>query len=636
MTNKLVHAARKIDSFAARSLKKYGVARKVLVILWHMVGVVLTYWLAFLIRFDGDIPPSFAKVYIATVPVLLLISFVTFMVFRLYSGLWAFFSIGDLVKVGLATSVAIALFGLTVLAYRGWDFSRFPRSVLVVEYLLLGIWVAGGRLAVRYFKQFRGLVLEPHHGPGERMLLIGRASDADLVIRETRAKGLGTIVGVMSDDVSENNLYLHGVRVIHSLLRDIGRLVEQVKPESILILPPHNKPRQINKLMSLVSHSGHQCKFRTIPALGDLATGDLSASSIRSVDIEDLLSRGAVSLDRTEVRRYVKGKAVMVTGAGGSIGSELTRQVARYEPRKLVLAEQNEYGLYTIEQELRRKYPNLEVIPATADIRHETELEAVFEAAGKVDVIYHAAAYKHVPLMEANVAACFRTNVLGTAALAMKAVQKEVDRFVMVSSDKAVRPSSIMGATKRIAERVISEIESRGTTFVSVRFGNVLGSSGSVIPLFKSQIEAGGPITVTTADIRRFFMTIPEAVDLVLQAGTIGRNGEIMVLEMGEEIKIIDLARRLIELSGLVPDRDIRIEITGLRPGEKEFEEVMTEDENVVKTALDKVWVMKKNTGSQPLVHVDLQGISKLVEAGDSERLRALAKELVPENSFRN
>jgi FlaA1/EpsC-like NDP-sugar epimerase len=514
--------------------------------------------------------------------------------------------------------------------------SLVPRSIIVLDYILLNIWLAGGRLMMRYLRRF-GRTGATELIPGaERILLVGTLEEADMVIRESARKGLGNIVGIVGDDAGNQNVLLHGIRVFHRKLDSISELASKLHPDSILILPPYNRPRQIRRLMAQVAETDVKCKFRIIPSLGDLASGNLSASSIRSVDIEDLLERPQICLDRTDVRRFLKGKTVMITGAGGSIGSELSRQVAGYEPSALVLFEQSEFGLYMIEQELLRLYPNLQLFAVAGDVRNPNCIKAAFEKAGGVDVIYHAAAYKHVPLMENNVPACFQTNVLGTACLARAAVEAGVDRFVMISSDKAVRPTSIMGATKRIAERVINEMDCKDTTFVSVRFGNVLGSSGSVVPLFKKQIAAGGPVTVTTENMRRFFMTIPEAVDLVLQAGTVGHNREIMVLEMGEEIRIIDLARRLIELSGLTPDEDIRIQFTGLRPGEKEYEEVITEDENVVKTAYDKIWVMTKDADYPSLPPVDTADVEQLVSANDSNRLRAFAAAAVPENCFKS
>jgi FlaA1/EpsC-like NDP-sugar epimerase len=632
MVRRIKNKVSELNFFAGRLLNSSNSFRQAFKISWHLISVPVTFWLAFLLRFDGDIPVDFITVYLRTLPILFIICLLVFGLFRLFSDVWTYFSVDDLVRLGLALTVSMGIFALIV--YTGRDSNElFPRSIVVLEFILLGLWLAGGRLAARYFKRFRGELLSEDTGAG-RMLLVGRLAEADMVIRESRQKGLGTVIGIVGDDAGNQNMYLHGIKISHRRIEEVGRLAAEINPDSILILPPYNRPRQINEVMTQVAEAGVTCKFRTLPSLGELASGHLAASSIRNVGIEDLLTRGSIVLDRTEVRRFIKGKKVMITGAGGSIGSELSRQIAGYEPDTLVLFEQSEYGLYCIEQELQRRYPNLRLIAVTGDVLRADSIRRAFKEAGGVDVIYHAAAYKHVPLMEKNVPAAFRNNVLGTACLAREAVQAGVDRFVMISSDKAVRPSSIMGATKRLAERVINETDGGKTTFVSVRFGNVLGSSGSVIPLFKRQIEAGGPVTVTSPDMRRFFMTIPEAVDLVLQAGTVGRNHEIMVLEMGEEIKIIDLARRLIELSGLTPDKDIRIEMTGLRPGEKEYEEVITEDENVVKTSYEKIWVMTKNSSVPGAAPVDTEEINALVMDGDIAGLRNLAARCVPENCF--
>jgi len=634
MRRKITNSANKIGFAAGRMLNASVPFRQAFKVVWHLVGVPVTFWLAFLLRFDGAIPYDFIGVYLRTLPLLLVICLMTFFLFHLFSDIWTYFSVDDLVRLGSALTVAIGIFSLIVYTDKSSEDELFPRSVVVLEYLLLGIWLAGGRLAARYFKRFRNADFLAERTGLERMLLVGRLAEADMVIRESRQKGLGTVVGVVDDDAGNQNMSLHGIKVFHRKIEEVGSLAAEINPDSILILPPYNRPRQINEVVKNVSEAGIKCKFRTIPSLGELASGELSASSIRTVGIEDLLARGTINLDRTDVRRFLKGKNVMITGAGGSIGSELSRQIAGYEPDVLVLFEQSEYGLYCIEQELQGKYPNLRLIAIAGDVQRADSIRRAFKEAGGVDVIYHAAAYKHVPLMEKNVPACFRTNVLGTACLASEAVKAGVDRFIMISSDKAVRPSSIMGATKRMAERIINETDGGKTTFVSVRFGNVLGSSGSVIPLFKRQIEAGGPVTVTSPNMRRFFMTIPEAVDLLLQAGTVGRNHEIMVLEMGAEIKIIDLARRLIELSGLTPDKDIKIEITGLRPGEKEYEEVITEDENVVKTSYEKIWVMTKNEATTGAAPVNTDEIASLVMSSDSEGLRKLAARYVPENCF--
>jgi len=618
----------------ADTVRTSTVLRKLIITTCHVVGLYLTYTLAYQIRFEGNVPVRFAAVFWSTLPVLLVVYLLVFRLFRLYSGMWSYFSVDDLARMGLALTTATTCFALIVLAFRGMMLVSFPRSVIMIEFLLMGAWMTGSRFVARTLRDRTSRAELPAEGETERVLLVGRPSDADLLIRSARLVSLGKIAGVVTGDATDHGLTLHGIRV-HGPLDRIDDIARKTHATCILILPPFNRPRQMNEMVAKCADSGMAITFRTIPSLSELASGQLSASSIRNVDIEALLGRGAARLDRTEVRRFIKGKRVMITGAGGSIGSEVCRQMAEYEPEVIVLFESSEYALYRIERELRERYPNMHVTAVAGDIRHGEEVAAAIDAAGGIHIVYHAAAYKHVPLMEENAPACFRNNVLGTARLAEVAVRRNVDRFVMISSDKAVRPSSVMGACKRIAERVISEMPSHSTTFVAVRFGNVLESSGSVIPLFKQQIADGGPVTVTTPEVRRFFMTISEAVDLVLLAGTIGRNGEIMVLEMGESIKVVDLAKRLIELSGLAPEKDIAIKFTGLRPGEKEFEEVMTEDEGVVRTSHEKIWVLKKNIRPDSLPPIDLARVEQLVLANEAESLQALARSYVPENSFR-
>lgn len=608
-------------------------ARQVFKVAWHFAGVPVTFWLSFLLRFDGTIPYEFHQVYWHSMPILMGICLLSFLAFRLFYDVWTYFSVDDLVR--MTSAVALAMFIFAVLIFtRPIQDLMVPRSVVVLEFILLNMWLGGGRIAARYMRRFRGVNVGTVRSGTERLLLVGDLDEADRIIRESHRTGLGQMVAVIGADTNSQNVFLHGLRMPHGQLGDVAEIVSSVRPDTILIMPPYNRPRQINAIMEQVSETGIKCAFRTIPSLTDLASGQLTASSIRNVDIEDLLERGQVEFDRSDVRRSLKGKTVMITGAGGSIGSEIARQVSAYEPECLVLFDQSEFGLYSVEQEIERLYPNLKLISQAGDIRQKDSVRNAFDVAGKVDVVYHAAAYKHVPLMEKNVAACFQTNVLGTAVVARESIDAGVERFVMISSDKAVRPTSIMGVAKRLAEMVLDALDTKSTTVVSVRFGNVLGSSGSVVPLFKKQIAMGGPVTVTGEEVRRFFMTIPEAVDLVLQAGTVGRNKEVMVLEMGEDIRIVDLAHRLIALSGLTAGKDIEVKIIGMRPGEKQYEEVMTKDENVLKTAYEKIWVIKKNPDHKQSDKIDLNEIAAAVSQNDDTGLRRLAVRYVPDNCF--
>lgn len=608
------------------------VLRKTLIVLWHAVGVYLTYLAAFLLRFDGDVPLRYQVAYWQTLPMLLVVALLVFALFDQYSGLWAYFTLDDLIKTAGAVTVAVLSTAFIVLAIRGWNFAGMPRSIFILETMLLGLWVGGGRLVIRYVKRIR----HGHTDTGqtsERILLMGKLSDADLLLRRIYGATFGKIVAIVSDEPGERASRFHGRKVYYSTPSRVGEVAKTVEAQCILLLPPFNRPSDINAIVKSCSDAGVTCAFRVIPSLYDLATGKVSASMIRNVALEDLMGRGKTAVDRTDLTRFLKGRNVMVTGAGGSIGSELCRQIAAYQPACLVLFESSEFALYQIHMELSGRLPDVKLLAYAGDIRHPEEVSDAIDRAGGVDVIYHAAAYKHVPLMEINIAAAFRTNVLGTIRTARVARAKGVDRFVMISSDKAVRPTSIMGATKRLAEKALAHEAGGKTTFVSVRFGNVLESSGSVVPLFKKQIAAGGPVTVTTPNVRRFFMAVSEAVDLVLLAGTVGKNGDVMVLDMGEPVRVADLARRLIELSGFAPERDIKIEYIGLRPGEKEYEEVMTADENIIPTPHEGVRVMRRD-GSAPEDALDVGLIESLVVSNNAKGLTDYAKQRVPENQL--
>jgi FlaA1/EpsC-like NDP-sugar epimerase len=385
----------------------------------------------------------------------------------------------------------------------------------------------------------------------------------------------------------------------------------------------------LKKILEDLEERGKKCELRMVPSYTDIADGKISVSNIKEVEIEDLLGRKPVKLDRSDVAKFAEGKCVMVTGAGGSIGSELCHQLASYSPSKLLLFEISEFNIYTISDKLRRNHPDLEIVSTIGDVRRPDDIEEAITKNG-VDTIFHAAAYKHVPLMEMNPEMAVRTNILGTANLADVAEKHGIKRVVVISTDKAVNPTSVMGASKRIAERIVLERPPNGTEFVVVRFGNVLGSSGSVIPRFREQLKNGGPLTVTSKNVVRYFMSIPEAVDLLLQAAAIGADRDIMVLEMGEQIRIYDMARKLIELSGLMPDEDIEIKIVGLRPGEKEYEEILTDEEKVDKTASERIYVAKKRESKPP--PVDLNILREF--RGNAAELRAILAEYIPENKF--
>ena len=593
--------------------------------------------LSFLLRFDFQYAPEELKNLSVALPLSLFVFVPVILVFKLYSGIWTYFSFSDCVRYIYALAVGSLILSLLIFIANGFSFGSFPRSTLVINYLLLLTWEIGGRMGARFIKE---QWVDPSEFPDlkeERVLIVGAHNELDHMMRSLRraVSNLGRVVGLVSE--YSHNQTIRGVRILGPV-EDIGELAWQYDVTLILILPPYNRPRFLRKIVDQCSNAKVNCRFRQIPSVQDIASGTVGVNVIQNVEIEDLLPRDEFEFEPEVLSDFVGGKTVMVTGGGGSIGAELCRQVLGQQPDRLILMDHSEFALFKATTEFRKSYPDAKILPITGDIRCPSDIERAFAKAGKgnkVDVIYHAAAYKHVHLMEENPVSAVSNNVLGSEMLASKAIEHGVEHLVLVSTDKAVRPTSVMGASKRIAERLLLERPRGGTRIVAVRFGNVLGSSGSVIPIFKSQIEQGGPVTVTTPETRRYFMTIPEAVRLLMIAGAIGEDRQILVLEMGEPVKIVDLARRLIELSGFTPEEDIKIEFVGLRPGEKEFEELMTEDENVVQTSYGKIWRFeKKDSANGDLTPINLDQIQHLVDDLDSAGLRRFFKQAISDHRF--
>ncbi len=621
-------------------LRESVLFRRMLGFGWHLVGIVLCYYLAFHIldlQFDFELKEQILAQYSRTLPLALLAFIGCILAFRLYQGLWRFFTFRDCVTTAIAFLVGTIVLAIAIYIINGFSFLYYPRSVLVINFLLLLGWEIGGRGFVRIYREWRMDRITPFGKTKKKIVVMGEPEEADSLIRSLSRQGstLGQIVGVISGGKKHRGGKLHGIRIYNNV-KDPGAIVEETGASTLLFLPPFTAPRRIRKALDSVAARKLSCDFRVIPSIDDITSGKVDVSSIRRVDIEDLLHRKPYEIDTGRMRETIEGRRVMVTGAGGSIGSEICRQVLSLNPASLTLVEVSEFLLFEIENELSPIANEMDVslIGCAADIRCEGQMKSAIRQTDSVDIIYHAAAYKHVDLMERNAAACFRNNVIGTQVLAAVAEEEGVDQFVLISSDKAVRPTSLMGATKRLAERVITERPQSGTKFKAVRFGNVLGSSGSVVPIFRKQIEEGGPVTVTSREVTRFFMTIPEAVELVLAAGAVGDDRRILVLEMGEPVKIESLARRMIELSGFVPDVDIKIEITGLKPGEKEYEELLTDDENVVRTDHDRIWVVKKND-TPPPVALDMGILLELIDQGKTEPIRDYAHSRIPNSKLR-
>ncbi len=589
-----------------------------------------SFWLAYQLRFDFDVPPIFkAQLHLHWTWVVLL-KLAILAVFGQFSGLLSYFSIPDLRRLGSA--MATASFSLFIIRLWSPNFYPAPRGVILIDFLLsvsaLGVLRIG-------FRVVRERYLSPNARSRHRMRRVGIIGAGDVgasLAKELFAKrGLGLHpVVFFDDDKSKWGLRVHDVPVVGAPEALLEKNLNLRLEEAIIAMPTASAKR-IGEIIQILQRA--HLKFETVPSMDQLATGQLKVSQLRNVEIQDLLGREPVKLQAENIRQILKDRVVLVTGAGGSIGSELCRQIASFNPERLLLVEQSEVQIFQIEQELIERGFGGIVLPLVADVLDVPRMTYVLQRF-RPSIIFHAAAHKHVPLMESQPSEAIKNNTVATAQLAELALEHGVGRFVLISTDKAINPTNVMGASKRMAEIYLQALAAKNggpTKFMAVRFGNVLGSSGSVIPIFKKQIAAGGPVKVTHAEITRYFMTIPEASGLVLQAASQGSGGEIFVLDMGEPVKIVDLARQLIELSGLKPGEDIEIEFVGLRPGEKLFEELSYEGENITRTDHPKIMRFVSQAQSLDMARTQLHKLQKDLHSAEPDRLKVLLKEFVPE-----
>jgi FlaA1/EpsC-like NDP-sugar epimerase len=579
--------------------------------------VAIAWWLAFQLRFDHGVPVYYETLFRRTILVVVAINLAVFIAFGFYNRWWRYVSIRDMWHIVYGVALGAVLADLTVYLLEPVRTVRLPRGIATLAFLLTLGLVGGSRLLARTLMERRsgGLVAR-----GKEVLIVGAGDAGDAVIKEMhRSRHLAyTPIGLIDDDPRKRNFRLHGVRVLGTI-DELPHILRDNRPDEVLIALP-TAPGEVRRRVVEIARQA-RVPVKTLPGLFELILGEAGfAGQIRPVQVEDVLGREPVKVDLKAIGSYLAGETVLVTGAGGSIGSELCRQIARAEAKRLILLDHAETALFEIERELVDERGFSAAVPVLADVKNRRKLEQVFESY-RPGVVFHAAAYKHVPMMEANPLESVRNNALATKAIADVAARFEARRFVLVSTDKAVSPKTVMGQSKALCEWIVQAYGSRRdvrTRFVAVRFGNVLGSSGSVIPIFRRQIERGGPVRVTHPEMSRYFMTIPEAVSLIVQAGAIGGRGRVFVLDMGEPVRIVDLAKNMIRLSGKEPDTDIRIEFSGIRPGEKLHEDLWNDGEAHIETGHPQIRFARRPSIDAEWLEAELAELERLVEAGET------------------
>ncbi len=599
--------------------------RRIIVFACDLILIGISLCAAFLLRFDFTIPADTLTLFWECLLVVMIVKPLVFFSIGFYQSMWRYASLQDGVEIFKGVTLASILAVASVFFLR--QFAPIPRSIFLLDWILLFALIASSRLIWRIYRE---TYVIDKSCTGPRTLIVGAGEAGSLLLKEIRRhpNTAYNILGFVDDDPDKKGMKLHGISVLGPS-RKLKEYIRLYEIQDVIIAMPSADGKTIRNIVDSCKNAN--VTFKTLPSIGELIDGTLSISQIKNVEIEDLLGREAVILDKEQIGNYLTGKRILVTGAAGSIGSEICRQVSLFKPAKLILLDQAETPLYEIEKELITNFPNLRILPLIADIRDNNLVEQAFEEF-MPQVVFHAAAYKHVPMMEYNPAQAVLNNVLGSKNIADAAHYFKVQNFVMISTDKAVNPTNVMGATKRAAETYIQALSRTSPTkFTTVRFGNVLGSNGSVIPLFKDQIAKGGPVTVTDKRVIRYFMTIPEATQLVLQAGSMGNGSEILVLDMGEPVRIVDLAEELIRLSGLTPYVDIDITFTGLRPGEKLFEELLIDGENILPTEHQKIRLLAPVSIDMMPVKTELEFMATAARTNNISELIKSLKRLVPE-----
>ena len=575
--------------------KKTNFTRTLFFLLCDVILISLSCWLGFLLRFDGAIPSQYSLMIKGFISLAVPLTIFFFVLERLYYVSWSYISVGELLRVFRAIVASFLGIGAALFIFRHLPiFEGFPRSILFISAFIALLTTGGIRFSKRIYLHGLKRNGKNNNQNLSPILIVGAGEAGEQLVRHILStKSPYQPVGFIDDDSSKQNILIHGVKILGEI-NQIPEIIKKQKIQEIIIALPSASKKIIKKTVVLARESGIQ-KIRILPGTNELLAGKINLSHLRDISIEDLLGREMVQIDTKSIQEYITGKTILVTGAAGSIGSQLCQQICKFYPKKLIALDQRETAVFYLERELNKLFPETKKSFVIADICHEKKFDLLLERE-KPEVIFHAAAYKHVPMMETNADEAIRNNILGTLNLGKAALKNKVKKFVMISTDKAINPTSIMGASKRMCEMVCLSLNNQAqkteeliTQFCAVRFGNVLGSQGSVVPVFEEQIKRGGPVEVTHPEMKRYFMVTSEACLLVMQAGAIGQGGEVFVLDMGQPIKIVDLAREMIKLAGFQPDVDIPIVFTGTRPGEKLFEEILTKNE--IPTKCEKIFI---------------------------------------------
>ena len=609
-------------------------AKMSILVVMDSILIFFAYFVAFIFRFKytdisiADVVILYGN-YIGRIFFVCALFVSIFVLFRQYKSIWSIASIDEFISGVVATSVGTII--ILVMSY--FDNSRIPLMVTIMAGIMIMIFCNGIRIGWRIVRRTLIYVSDRSNGNYKRVLVVGAGGAGALVANEYKKNPQykKKVVAFIDDFSEKKGTYVSGIKVLGNRY-DIQEVVESQRIEEVIIAISELNEVELKKILDECKKTTAQVKI--MPGVSEVIDGKFSVKKIRDVDVEDLLGREPIKLDFSDISSYIENKVIMVTGGGGSIGSELCRQIVRFNPKELIIFDIYENNAYDLQNELLRKYENLNLKTLIGSVRDRKRLNSIFKEY-RPQVVFHAAAHKHVPLMEDSPGEAIKNNILGTLNTAELASEYGVERFVLISTDKAVNPTNVMGATKRMCEMVIQSIDKESDTeFVAVRFGNVLGSNGSVVPLFKKQIAEGGPVTLTHKDITRYFMTIPEASQLVLQAGAYAKGGEIFVLDMGQPVKIYDLAENLIRLSGYIPNEEIEIKVTGLRPGEKLYEELLMDEEGLSETPHKKIFIGRPGEFKLERVKNNINELLDVVKLGNKEKLREKLHEVVP--TYRN